>query len=176
MLKKIISLFIILSLSIFNIIGYVYDNLALSYDLNSSSIYTKIVKVSSDDYKIINTLKKKYNFSDGSNINLYIKWLKISKYQIDFKTNNKWIATDNTTNIIKKDLAPKKAYVLTSSISKFNNIKEKSIDNTNIVYTFYSNIIKEETSSYNIVLNKDFTLFENTRWPPVFYISNLDIT
>ena len=179
MIKKIISVFIIFSLSALNLIGYIYDNLSISYDSNSTAIYTKIVKLSPEDHKTINTLNKNYNFSDGSSTNLYVKWLKITKSKLDFKTNNKWILI-NSSNIlsnenIENDLAPKKVYVLTSNISKFKNLKEKYLNHTSLISMIYNHMKITETDNYQIILSKNTTLLNSVRWPPEFYISNPDI-
>lgn len=176
MIKKIISIFIIFSLSAFNLLGYTYDNLVISYDANSTAEHVRIIQLTDNDKKIISTISKNYTFSDGSSTNLSLKWLKITKSKLDFKTNYKWIFSIIVNKIVnsinKKDLAPKKIYVLTTTISKLKNIKEKYTNHTNILSMTENNEKNTEKDRYQIILSKEPTLLDSVRWPPEFYIFN----
>lgn len=178
MFKKILTIFIILLLWVFNLLGYVYDNLVISYDINNSS-NLKIVNLSLKDRKLINTVKKQYNFSDGSATIVSIKWLKLSKSKIDFITNYKWIL-NNFVNpwddyYKNKDLSPKRVYDLTASISNTKHYKEKAQNSIDILMFVDDEYIITWNIFDEFILNKSPILLNTSRWPPIYYIFNEDI-
>jgi hypothetical protein len=70
--KKILSIFLISLLSIFQIWGYFYDNKNITYDIRDNN-NTYIIKVDKKDSEKISYTSNVYNFNDGSTTAIKIK-------------------------------------------------------------------------------------------------------
>lgn len=180
MFKQIISIFVILILSLNNLLSYLYDNLVIFYDINNI-ISLRIVELSPEDKEVVNTLEKEYVFSDGSITIVSLKWLNITKSKLNFITNNKSILTNITlkeknTNYKNKDLSFKRIYLLTEFISSQKEIKEKLLSSIIFLDTSYTFSLVSFNNTYELLLSNNNVLINNNKWPPkISYILNKNI-
>jgi hypothetical protein len=175
-IKKFIVVFLILSLSIINFLGYFYDSLFPAFDLSHSN-NTSFINYSKKDFKLINELSHIYDYNDWSKTSITIKWIKLSSSKIDFITNYKWFFSDlgdSSKNKIlisrvKNDNSPKEAFILTNlSLNKF--FKEK-ID----VYKLFESIaflkkVNLNNSNLTYFFKEKVNVLYSGRAPPLYYI------
>lgn len=164
-IKKFLAIFIIFAIWFFQVLGYTYDNLFVSY--NSNSWLNTYILHSKIDKTKITTQTKNYKFLDGSYTMVSLKWLNITKNKLDFLTNYNWIISYNSEESFlnqikssKKDSSPIREYVVTSNNNSKNKNKEKVLN-------------QEETFAFNnFKLLKDYVTlksFKLTNKPELHY-------
>lgn len=171
-IKKLLTIFIVFSLSLVQVIGYAFDNLVVSYNSNTSS-NTYLIHLQKHDHQKITSQTKKYNFSDGSYTTVSIKWLNITKNKLDFLTNYQGIISyvydqvfDISIKTSKKSSLPVREYLITSSNnSKFKD-KEKIIKQEDKVIVCVDLIVKKYIQWKQFIFSNTPKLPYGLRAPP----------
>lgn len=176
-IKKLLAIFIVFSMWFFQILGYTFDNLFVSYNSNSSS-NTYLVHLSKIDYQKVTSQTKNYKFLDGSHTSISLKWLNISKNKLDFLTNYKWLISYNSEKSFdinlkksKTNSSPIREYLITLNNNwklkdKEKLLKQKDFFEFNNVFEYENYIELKE-----FVLTKTPDLPYGLRAPP--YIISL---